>query len=190
MEKINIKKDFNELNLTDRALEHYEFEECNFTGSDFTSAKLHGCVFDRCTFNSVILSATGLKNTKFTECKFRNCKLLGLEWSEVSSELGFRLDCEKCDLSYSRFYNLEMPSSKFSSCKFNETEFERCNLKHSEFIDSDFTKSTFVKCDLRESDFSESKNYYFDPSSNRLKGAKFTYPDALGLLSYFGIKVE
>ena len=43
---------------------------------------------------------------------------------------------------------------------------------------------------LEKANFKGAFNYYIDPLKNRLKNARFSYPEVLALLIPFGIKIE
>ncbi len=60
-------------------------------------------------------------------------------------------------------------------------------MKKADFDGSDLQHATFRGTDLSEADLSTAKNYEIDPLHNTLKKAKFSLPDAVGLLSGLGI---
>jgi uncharacterized protein YjbI with pentapeptide repeats len=49
--------------------------------------------------------------------------------------------------------------------------------------------SKFQNTNLANADLRTAKNYYIDPTHNKLKGARFSYPEVLSLLIPFGINV-
>ena len=60
--------------------------------------------------------------------------------------------------------------------------FSKKNLeKHS------FTGCVFHNCDLGSTDFSSSTQYDIDPRTNKITKAKFSFPEAAGLLRAFDI---
>jgi uncharacterized protein YjbI with pentapeptide repeats len=136
------------------------------------------------------MSTAKLEESKFTECRFQGCKQLGIDWSTLRTEFGLELDCLECDLSYSLFESLDLSNSKFIHCTLHEVDFSSCNCKAVSFSESDLLKTRFTKTDLSESDFRKARNYYFDPSQNKCKGARFDYPEVLNLLASFGVKVD
>jgi hypothetical protein len=48
----------------------------------------------------------------------------------------------------------------------------------------------FNQSNLEKVDFRTSKNYAIDPENNRIKRAKFSYPDVLGLLDKYDIETD
>ncbi|HPA87148.1 MAG TPA: pentapeptide repeat-containing protein, partial [Bacteroidales bacterium] len=64
------------------------------------------------------------------------------------------------------------------------------DLKRSSFIKCDLQRSVFRNTDLEGVDFSSSFNYSIDPSSNRIKKARFAISGLPGLLDKFDIEIE
>ena len=71
-----------------------------------------------------------------------------------------------------------------------DSVFENCNLSESNLYSCDLKNTEFFGCDLRKSDCRKANGYNIDPTNNRIKGAKFSYPDVLTLLNGFGIVIE
>lgn len=68
--------------------------------------------------------------------------------------------------------------------------FAKANLSGSSFYGCDLSDTEFFQCDLRKSDFRQASGYKVDVLSCQVKGAKFSYPEAINLLHYLGISVE
>ncbi len=64
------------------------------------------------------------------------------------------------------------------------------DLTDSDFSDSDLSGSQFHRTLLENTNFKGAYHYTIDPASNRLKKAKFSYPEVLSLLAPFEICVE
>jgi len=58
------------------------------------------------------------------------------------------------------------------------------------FRGSDLEGSLFHKTGLERADFSGARAYAIDPTANRIKKAKFSYPEVLTLLAPFEIVVS
>jgi uncharacterized protein YjbI with pentapeptide repeats len=97
---------------------------------------------------------------------------------------------EDCALDYSDFSRFRLKNSVLKACSIREANFERADLSGADCRDSDFTGSTFSDTNLEKADFRGARGYGIDARRNRLKGAKFSLPDALGLLVALEIKVE
>ena len=64
------------------------------------------------------------------------------------------------------------------------------NLAGSDFGNSDLQASKFQNTNLEKANFVGAKNYYIDPTQNKLKKAKFSSPEVLSLLAGFEIEIE
>ena len=50
--------------------------------------------------------------------------------------------------------------------------------------------ATFDNTNLEGADLTQSTNYAIDPERNKIKGAKFSLPEIVGLLTKYGIQIE
>lgn len=97
---------------------------------------------------------------------------------------------KECRLHYNSFYLFQMKRQDFEDCDLTGTVFEQCNLQESRFGRANLTDVVFKDNNLTGADFRAATNYYFSPENNRLKNAKFSFPEAVSLLSAAGIIVE
>ncbi|RLG90863.1 MAG: pentapeptide repeat-containing protein, partial [Thermoprotei archaeon] len=58
--------------------------------------------------------------------------------------------------------------------------FKQCNLQN----------STFHNCNLARADFSGAREYSFSPVNNKIRDAKFNFPEVVELLRFFQIKIK
>jgi uncharacterized protein YjbI with pentapeptide repeats len=65
--------------------------------------------------------------------------------------------------------------------------FERSLLKGVDFNGVELLGTVFHNCDLCSADFSSSTQYDIDPRTNKITKAKFSFPEAAGLLRAFDI---
>ncbi|MFR4453288.1 MAG: pentapeptide repeat-containing protein [Ruminococcus sp.] len=61
-----------------------------------------------------------------------------------------------------------------------ESSFRNCRLE----------RTQFDGCDIRKADFRESCGYLIDITSNKIKNAKFSYPEVVRLLDALDIQIE
>ena len=61
-----------------------------------------------------------------------------------------------------------------------ESSFSECKLDKTQVSD----------CDIRNADFRGAVGYQIDIVTNRLKGARFSFPEVVSLLNGLGIKIE
>jgi len=85
---------------------------------------------------------------------------------------------------------LEIRRTNFVACVIRETDFTNTNLAAANFADSDLPGAKFQNTNLEKANFAGARNYYIDPRENKIKQAKFSYPDAMGLLAAFDIVLE
>jgi uncharacterized protein YjbI with pentapeptide repeats len=82
-----------------------------------------------------------------------------------------------------------MKNSSFKGSKLKDSHFTNTILKGVDFSDVDLAGTTFHNCDLCNADFSSATQYDIDPRTNKIKKAKFSFPEAAGLLRGFEIEI-
>ena len=65
-----------------------------------------------------------------------------------------------------------------------------CDLREAQFTKSSLEESIFENTNLTKADFSEAIDYTINPERNKIKKAKFSMPEVLGLLKEFNIIVK
>ena len=171
------------------ALEMGEYDDCSFSNCVFSNADLSGRIFTDCRFENCDLSNAVLKGTAFRNVRFAQSKLLGLRFDECN---GFSLsfDFSGCLLNFSSFYKLKLPKTRFLDCKLVEVDFVESDLGLAVFKDCDLAGAVFENTKLEGADFRSAVNFSIDPTTNRLKKAKFSTQNIAGLLDKFQIIVE
>ena len=97
---------------------------------------------------------------------------------------------EDSNLSYGNFIGLKMKKNIFSNCILNDVDFSQTDLSESDFKGSDLLNTRFHDTTLLKANFQGAKNYQIDPILNKVRGAKFTMPEALGLLNGLGVVIS
>jgi uncharacterized protein YjbI with pentapeptide repeats len=82
-----------------------------------------------------------------------------------------------------------MRQAAFPGCKLKECYFNDTCLIEADFRETDLLGTLFHNSDLSKADFSGSKNYQIDVRTNKVKKAKFSFPEAIGLLQGFEIEI-
>jgi uncharacterized protein YjbI with pentapeptide repeats len=90
--------------------------------------------------------------------------------------------------------------SSFYQAKIKQTVFRNCQLLAVDFTETDISESMLDNCDLRNATFDRTilekadlrtaYNYHIDPETNRLKKAKFSLPEVVGLLAKYDISIS
>lgn len=178
---------FEEMDWADHDFSAAEFEncvfkKCNFSGADLNHAFITECRFEACDFSNV-----QLKTAKLIETTFVGCKLIGVRWIDT---LDLRNPVfENCNLSMGNFNSLKLKKIKIVQSRVHDVDFSSCDLTEGDFQENDFLDTRFHNTILLKADFSRSINYQINPLNNKITGAKFSLPDAVGLLSGLGVVI-
>jgi uncharacterized protein YjbI with pentapeptide repeats len=130
-----------------------------------------------------------IKHTVFNDVDFSNCKLLGLQFNHCSDFL-FSVAFKTCNLTLASFYQVKVKGTKFNTCILHKVDFTNAELSNAYFDDCDFKAAIFENTILEKADFCSSYNYMIDPEINKIKKAKFSMPEVLGLLKKYNIEVK
>jgi len=185
-------KNINNLTLKNKTFEDVDFLECTFNNCRFSDLSLVNLRFNSCNFKNCVITSFAFKYCSSFNCFFSNCSILNISWNLLQSSriLPVVKGFKDCTLKYNNFIRLQLSKMDFSSCNILDCYFDECILTKSNFTKADLQKSVFTGCDLREADFTNSHNYLIDIKTNRIKGAKFTYPEALNLLTTLDIIIK
>ena len=93
-------------------------------------------------------------------------------------------------LNYSVFIGLQLDNLQLEKCIAREVDFSDAGLKKAAFTGTDLQNAIFRNTDLSESNFVGALNYAISPQLNKLKGAKFSLPEAVSLLYGLDIIIE
>ncbi len=172
-----------------------EFNDCTFLHCVFQEVTFRDCKFHRCAFKKCDLSLVKLDGTAFTETKFEDCKLRGINWTTSAwgrSKLAVMkpVDFTGCSLNYNVFMGMSLRRVLMTQCTALDVGFEDANLSEADCRETDFAGSRFARTDLTGADFRRARNYSISPLTNKIKGAKFTLPEAMSLLEGLGIDLE
>ncbi len=180
---------FDDINHSEKPLEMAEYENCQFNNCQLSGANLSELFFVDCVLENCDLSNAQLNGTSFKSVRFKNCKLLGLHFDDCNGFL-LSFSFESCQLNFSTFYKL----------KLKNTQFLDCQLKDVDFIEADLTNAVFKRCDLQNAVFENTNleftdlrtafNFSIDPAKNRVRKAKFSSQNIVGLLDAFDITIE
>lgn len=169
------------------------FESCTFQGCNFDECVFTSCKFIECSFSDCSLNLIQPKACSFVDCDFNECNMKGINWTQIhfpyvtiNSPIYFK----GCDVSYSSFFELTLPSIIISACKAHEVDFRGADLSDADLGDSDLKHCMFNNTKLDRADLRNCINYAIDPRNNSLGKASFSLPDALSLLRFFDIHIE
>lgn len=169
--------------------ESAEYENCAFQSCQLNGTDLSNCTFVDCEFIGCDLSSIRSKKTSFRDVYFRDCKLMGIHFEDCNP-YGLKCTFESCTLDYSFFYQCPMKGSRFSNSRITEVDFTEAHLEGVSFEGCQLTGSVFHLSNLEKANFIGAQGFIIDPSTNRMKGAKFSQEGLAGLLIPFGIDIS
>jgi hypothetical protein len=131
------------------------------------------------------------------DCEFSNnlvedSKAMGINWAEMrvpTVRVYCPVEFNGCNINYSSFMALDLREIQIVGCEAREVNFSEANMSQSNLSDSDFANSIFNGTNLSGANFTHSVNYYIDIFRNPVKGAKFSIPEAISLLSSLEIEI-
>jgi fluoroquinolone resistance protein len=130
-----------------------------------------------------------LQDTAFRDITFTNCKLLGLRFNDCNS-FSLAFDFKNCVLNFASFYKLKLKNVRFEDCKLEETDFVETDLSKAVFKNCELKRASFSQTILDDADLRTAFNFSIDPENNRIKKAKFSTHNIVGLLDKYNIIIE
>ena len=177
-------------------LSGWYFEDCLFTDCRLTEQTIRNCQFSGCQFQRCRITAPVFKGTQLLSCGFDHCDLSGVDWSalvdERKREMGFLpFDAlTGCSLRHCVFFGLDLKGFDFSGADLSGSFFDGCNLEEASFRGCRLGGVSFAQNNMSGADFRDAADYLFSLEGNRVKGARFSLPEAVNLLSALGIVLE
>ncbi len=184
---------FENLTLSDDTVSGGEFVDCLFRNCSFESLMLLRCSFRECRFEGCTISQVKTRNSELKFCEFEDCTVLGLNWALLKPEGPFGEPIEKmksCRIRYGSFTGMNLRKFDFAQSALTHCTFADCDLSESDLRSCDLSDTEFFRCDLRKADLRHAGGFIIDVNNNRLRGARFTYPEVLDLLDGLGIRIE
>lgn len=178
------KLDFNTTKIKKGEYDNCTFTNCNFENVHASNIQFLECEFIDCNFSNAIVT-----NTAFKEVSFINCKMIGVKFNECDPFL-LQFSFKECQLNFSSFYKLKIQNTKFVNCNLQEVDFTETDVTNSLFDNCNLQKAIFENTILEKSDFKTAVGFLINPDSNRLKKAKFSKENIIGLLQQYNIIVE
>ena len=187
---------FSKLQKSGEELSGLLFEDCFFSKCRFTELVVKNCQFSGCRFENCKISAPKFRGSQMLSCDFSHCDLSGVDWSALLDErkrkMGFLPfdSLTECSLRHCVFFGLDLKEFDFSSADLSDSFFDDCQLEKANFSGCQLAGVSFSQNNLMGADFRGATNYLFSLEGNRGKGARFSLPEAVNLLSALGVIVE
>lgn len=163
------------------------FDRCTFVRCNLQQTLFEECTFNNCVFEGCDISLIKFKSTTFNTVSINSSKAIGISWRECSNPV--YVSFKDSQISYSSFYGKKLKKMQAINCVALETDFTACDLQQANFERTDLAGAYFSDTDLTQANFAGARNYQINPNTNRIKGAKFSLPDALSLLNYLDVQI-
>lgn len=182
---------FERLQLTSERITQKTFYDCTFDNCTLSEAQFTMCRFYDCTFKNCDMGLLKVAGTAFISTRFEGCKIIGVNWLEANWESisPRKIDFQSSDVSYSIFSQLKLVGMQLQDCKAHDADFTETDLSEANCRETDFDQARFHHTNLSKANFAGASNYNISPMTNTIKGAKFSLPEAMALLTHFEIKL-
>lgn len=184
---------FEGIEMQDEILSEKIFTDCTFIKCKFYEGQIEHCSFNECSFENCTILNSRFKYTDGKNNTFKNCTLIGVDWTSLlrSGKTVLPFDrFEECTLKYNSFAHMKLRRFDFSECDLTGSFFEGCDLTESRFRNTELSEVSFAENNMTGADFRDAKEYAISLENNRLKKARFSFPEALNLLTASGILVD
>lgn len=184
---------FENLQYEGDLIEDMTFADCVFRKCRIYETELRHCSFKSCTFQDCVILNNRYRFTDAIDNRFSHCSLVGMAWNDVERENNVMMPFsafEECTLKHNLFISFKMKKFDFSDCDLQGSTFQQCDLRESLFRRTGLKDVNFQQNNLMGADFRDATDYGISLENNKLKKAKFSFPDAIRLLSATGIIVE
>lgn len=91
---------------------------------------------------------------------------------------------------YKKIESQKFTEELFEGCEFLECEFENCTFEECTVQNCRLNATQFIKNDIRGANFRGAAGYQIDITTNKMKNAKFSFPEVVSLLSGLDIKID
>lgn len=185
------QQNFKNLQLDGEELRGKTFDECTFTDCSFNETQFTACNFADCSFKHCDLSLMQVKSSRFRNIDYTHCQISGVNWSAAAPAMisnQAALKFTSCGLNYATFIVTKYRGMVMRDCSARDVDFSDADLQKAIFCGTNLTNSRFANTDLTGADFRGASSYIIPPEFNKIKGAYFSLPDAIGLL--YGLDIH
>jgi uncharacterized protein YjbI with pentapeptide repeats len=190
----HVQETFTALKHQGSRLVGIEFDGCTFDHCNFARAVLSDCRFTSCRFVACDLSAMQVIASRFRDLKVEKSKLLGIDWTKADGMDDRRaptaLSFSECILDLSSFFGLNLRGAVIERCSSREVNFTEADMRDAVCAGTDFDGATFHRTDLEGADLRGALNYAIDPRLNKVKGGRFSLPEAIALLRGLDVVID
>ena len=195
------------MSTLERLRSETDLEGETFTGLDAQGLDLGGKELYRCTFRGAKLIETRWRRTRLEDCVFEDCdltrmdpaglalsgvvlrrsKLLGVDFTDLSSNPDVRF--EECNLEYAVFRRTNLRKLTIRDCNLRASSFVECDLVEADLSGCDLAGATFEGSNLGKSNLGTARGAFVDPARNKIKDLRVSVETAVLLAESLGMKV-
>ena len=132
---------------------------------------------------------TKLNKTTLQDVDFVDCKLLGIKF-ETCNPFSLSFSFEGCQLNHSSFYQLKIPKTSFTNSALIEVDFTEANVGSANFSNCNLSGAIFDRTNLEKADFRTAVAFSIHPLTNKIKKARFSSDNLMGVLNCFDITID
>jgi uncharacterized protein YjbI with pentapeptide repeats len=177
---------FDGVDLAGQTLLDRSFTDCTFENGRFAGGTWRQCRLTDCTFTRCDLSVAKWGHSTLLRVRFDGCKLIGIDWTAVQQRF-LRLEFVDCLLDQSSFAAMNVSGTRFIRCSAVDVDFRDTNLASAVLDGTNLDRSEFLHTNLAGADLSGASNYAIDPTTNSVRKMIVSLPEAVGLLTGFGL---
>lgn len=173
-----------------RAVQGTAFAGCTFDDAQLRGVAFRDCRFLACSFVACDLGLADVGGSVFRDVSFDGCNLTGVNWARAAATLHdpLEIDFRDCILDFAVFQGCALEGRRIDHCVAHECDFRQAVLVGAVCRGTDFAGANFEGADLSGADLRKARNYAIDVRSTRVRGARFSLPDATALLQ--GLEIE
>ena len=157
-------------------------------GELLENAEFEDCMFDHCNFSGVVFSFTTMKDAWLLNSAFRSMTWGGLQGKSGAFQPFGKI--KNCAFRYNDFSGMALNGFDWTGAELQQCTFDDTRLAGASFYGVRLGGTRFTRCDLQKADLRTAEEYAIDLETNKLKGARFSFPDVVRLLDGTGIVIE
>ena len=133
------------------------------------------------------------RETSVQNCEFDDCFLSGVQWHEFATGNRYAAilrSLKNSTLRYNTFSQMSFLKTDFSGLRIVESMFADCDLTGASFHGTELDRTEFFRCNMVNADFRDATGYKVDVLTCKVRGARFSFPEVVGLLGGLGVKID
>jgi fluoroquinolone resistance protein len=182
-------REFAGMAFSQHSIVGHTFVDCTFSSSHFREMAATGTIFRSCVFKTCEFVLVKLHNATLSDVAFESCKIMGINFSECSPA-GFSSAFRHCTISNVVFDGLALKRTKIIGCRLTDCDLLSCDFREADFSETEFQRVAVNNCNLEKADLRTARGYAIDPAANKVRGARFSLPEAQSFLPFLGIRID